>query len=105
MAHGVANTFLARCSEDKHLHESLYYTNAEKMWTENSSLQGASRVDSMVNLTESNKAQLYFGECQVPFRPDPYSQIHVSLFPQTSRVCMLCSKLKLLKCSLIAGIN
>ena len=88
VAHGVANTFLARHSEDKHLHESLYYTNAEKMLTENSSLQGASGVDSMVNLTESNKAQLYFGDCQVPFRPDPYSQTHVSLFPQTSGACI-----------------
>ena len=88
VAHVVANTFLARHSEDKHLHESLYYTNIEKMLTENSSLQGASRVDSMVNLTESNKAQLYFGECQVPFRPDPYSQTHVSLFPQTSGACI-----------------
>ena len=88
VAHGVANTFLARHSEDKHLHESLYYTNAEKMLTENSSLQGASHVDSMVNLTESNKAQLYFGDCQVPFRPDPYSQTHVSLFPQTSGACI-----------------
>ena len=84
----VANTFLERHSEDKHLHESLYYTNVEKMLTENSSLQGASHVDSMVNLTESNKAQLYFGECQVPFRPDPYSQTHVSLFPQTSGACI-----------------
>ena len=88
VAHVVANTFLARHSEDKHLHESLYYTNAEKMLTENSSLQGASGVDSMVNLTESNKAQLYFGDCQVPFRPDPYSQTHVSLFPQTSGACI-----------------
>ena len=84
VAYGVANTFLARHSEDKHLHESLYYTNAEKMLTENSSLQGASHVDSVINVTDSNKAQLYFGECQVPFRPDPYSQTHVSLFPQTS---------------------
>ena len=88
VAHVVANTFLARHSEDKHLHESLYYTNAEKMLTENSSLQGASGVDSMVNLTESNKAQLYFGECQVPFRPDPYSQTYASLFPQTSGACI-----------------
>ena len=88
VAHVVANTFLARHSEDKHLHESLYYTNVEKMLTENSSLQGASGVDSMVNLTESNKAQLYFGDCQVPFRPDPYSQTHVSLFPQTSGACI-----------------
>ena len=74
--------------EDTHPHESLYCTNAEKMLTENSSLQGASCVDSMVNLTESNKAQLYFGECQVPFRPDPYSQTYVSLFPQTSGACI-----------------
>ena len=84
----MANTFLARHSEDKHLHESLYYTNAEKMLTKNSSLQGASHVDSMVNLTDSNKAQLYFGECQVPFRPDPYSQTYASLFPQTSGACI-----------------
>ena len=74
--------------EDTHPHESLYCTNAEKMLTENSSLQGASCVDSMVNLTESNKAQLYFGECQVPFRPNPYSQTYVSLFPQTSGACI-----------------
>ena len=84
VAHGVANTFLERHSEDKHLHESLYYTNAEKMLTENSSLQGASHVDSVINLTDSNKAKLYFGECQVPSRPDPYSQTYASLFPQTS---------------------
>ena len=84
VAHVVANTFLARHSEDKHLHESLYYTNAEKMLTENSSLQGASHLDSVINLTDSNKAKLYFGECQVPFRPDPYSQTYASLFPQTS---------------------
>ena len=74
--------------EDTHPHESLYCTNAEKMLTENSSLQGASCVDSMVNLTESNKAQLYFGDCQVPFRPEPYSQTHVSLFLQTSGACI-----------------
>ena len=84
VVHGVANTFLERHSEDKHLHESLYYTNAEKMLTENSSLQGASHVDSVINLTDSNKAKLYFGECQVPSRPDPYSQTYASLFPQTS---------------------
>ena len=54
------------------------------MLTENSSLQGASHVDSVINVTDSNKAQLYFGECQVPFRPDPYSQTYASLFPQTS---------------------
>ena len=73
----VAKRFLERLLEDTHPHESLYCTNAEKMLTENSSLQGASCVDSMVNLTESNKAQLYFGDCQVPFRPEPYSQTHV----------------------------
>ena len=88
VAHVVANTFLARHSEDKHLHESLYYTNAEKMLTENSSLQGASHLDSVINLTDSNKAKLYFGECQVPFRPDPYSQTYASLFPQTSGACI-----------------
>ncbi|XP_022791383.1 uncharacterized protein LOC111330732 isoform X2 [Stylophora pistillata] len=86
--HGVANAFLARHSEDKSLHESLYYTNAEMMFTENSSLQGASRVDGMVNLMNSNKANLNYSDCQFSSRQDSYHQPHSSLFPQTGGACI-----------------
>ena len=73
MAYGVTNTFLERHSEDTNLSNCSYYTNAQ-MLTKNSSLQGASLVGRSVNLTYSSKAQPYFVECQVPLRPDPYSQ-------------------------------
>ncbi|XP_022789014.1 uncharacterized protein LOC111328775 [Stylophora pistillata] len=86
MAHGVTNAFLARHSEDKHLHENLYYTNAEKMFTENPSLQGAIHIDGMLNLIDSNKAELNFGECQFASRPDPYCSPHSSFSPQAGGV-------------------
>lgn len=81
MAHGVASAFLERHSEDEHLHESLYYTNAQLL-TENSSFQGASLVDSMINLTNSNQFRPYIGDAA--FRPEPISQTQYSLlFPLT----------------------
>ena len=86
IAYGVTKTFLERHSEDTNLSNCSYYTNAQ-MLTKNSSLQGASLVGPSVNLTYSSKAQPYFGECQVPLRPDPYSQTYVQLFPQTSGSC------------------
>ena len=45
--YGVANAFLARHSEDKHLPESLYYNKAEEML--------AKDMDSMVKTIDSNK--------------------------------------------------
>ncbi|XP_022791387.1 uncharacterized protein LOC111330734 [Stylophora pistillata] len=69
---GVANTFLARHSEDKHLHESVYYNHAEKMLVEDVSLQGAySHIEGMTNLANFNRAKLYPGDYQVALRPDP----------------------------------
>ncbi len=60
VAHGVANAFLARHSQDKGLHESLHQGSVSK----DTSLQGASYVDGMMSLSERNKAKPYFGECQ-----------------------------------------
>ena len=85
MASGVADAFLARHSEDKHLHENLYYSNTEKVLAEDSSLQGASYVDGMMNLNDSNKAKSYFGDCQVASRPDPYYTSHFPVLPLTGR--------------------
>ena len=83
MASGVADAFLARHSEDKNLHESLYYSNTEKVLAEDSSLQGASYVDGMMNLNDSNKAKPYFGDCQVASRPDPYDTSHFPVLTLT----------------------
>ena len=68
---GVANAFLARHSEDKHLHKSLYYTYAEEMLAKDFSSQGA--CNSHVE-----------GDFQVTSRPDPpYYSPYSSVFPLT----------------------
>ena len=76
VAHGVANAFLARHSEDKHLHESLYYNKAEEML--------AKDMDSMVKMIDSNKAKPYLGDCQLAAMSDPYYQPYSSAFPLPS---------------------
>ncbi|PFX21092.1 uncharacterized protein LOC111336064 isoform X2 [Stylophora pistillata] len=70
---GVVNAFLARHSEDKHLHESLYYNNAEEML--------AKDMDSMMNMIDPNKAKPYLGDCQVATRSDSFYQPYSSGFP------------------------
>ena len=76
VVHGVINAFLARHSEDKHLHESLYYSNAEEML--------AKDMDSMMNMIDSNKAKPYLGDCQAAAMSDPYYQPYSSAFPLPS---------------------
>ncbi|PFX25151.1 uncharacterized protein LOC111330749 [Stylophora pistillata] len=73
---GVVNAFLARHSEDKHLHESLYYNNAEEML--------AKDMDSMMNMIDPNKAKPYLCDCQVATRSDPFYQPYSSIFPLNS---------------------
>ena len=72
-AHGVTNAFLARHSEDKHLHKNLYYNKAEEML--------AKDMDSMVKMIDSNKAKPYLGDCQLAAMSDPYYQPYSSAFP------------------------
>ena len=67
VASGLANAFLARHSQDQSLHESLCQA---KLFSEETSLQGASFMDGTKHLGEPNKAQPYFGDCQVVPRPD-----------------------------------
>ena len=66
VAHGVANAVLARHSEDKHLHESLYYNKEEEMLAKN--------FDSMMNMIDSDKAEPYLCDYQVDAMSDPYYQ-------------------------------
>ena len=75
-AHGVASAFLARHSEDKHLHENLYYNKAGEMLVKD--------MDSMVKMIDSNKAKPYLGDCQLAAMSDPYYQPYSSAFPLPS---------------------
>ena len=84
MPSGVADAFLAKHSEDKNLHGSVYYSNTEKVLAEDCSLQGASYVDGMMNLNDSNKAKPYFGDYRVASRPDPYYTSHFPVLTLTS---------------------
>ena len=52
VAHGVANKFLERHSEDKLLHQNLYYTNAEKMLTESDTESVESINNSLLELDQ-----------------------------------------------------
>ena len=77
VAHGVADAFLARHSQDRGLHESLYHGSVEKVLSNDTSSQGASYVDGMMNLSERNEAKLYAGECQA----DVHSRLPFPLPP------------------------
>ena len=77
VAHGVADAFLARHSQDKGLHESLYQGSVEKVLSNDNLSQGASYVDGMMNLSEHNKAKPYAGECQA----DVHSRLPFPLPP------------------------
>ncbi|XP_078373011.1 uncharacterized protein LOC144656638 [Oculina patagonica] len=71
VTHGVANSFLAKHSQDKGLHESLHQGSVEKVLSNGTSSQGASYVDGMMSLSERNKAKPYFGECQADVHSTP----------------------------------
>ena len=71
VASGLANAFLARHSQDQSLHESLCQA---KLFSEETSPQGASYMDGMKHLGEPNKAKPYLGDCQVAPRPDVHSR-------------------------------
>ena len=69
--HGVANAFLSRHSQDKSLHESLYQCSVEKILTGDTSSQGASYYEGMLNFTERNKTKPHLGDCQADVHSRP----------------------------------
>ena len=72
---GLTGDFLARHSQDKALHESLYRDDADISLFNDTPLQGASCIDGMINSSESNKAMPYLGACQHTSGTDPYSRL------------------------------
>ena len=72
---GLTGDFLARHSQDKALHESLYRDDADISLFNDTPLQGASCIDGMIHSSESNKAKPYLGACQYTSGTDPYSRL------------------------------
>ena len=77
VAHGVADAFLARHSQDKNLHRSIFQGGVKKVLSNDNSSEGASYVDGMMNLNECNKAQPYAGGCEA----DVHSRLPFPLPP------------------------
>ena len=75
MTDGLAGDFLARHTQDKSLHDSIYQTDGASLFNDFPS-QGTSFIDS--DISQSSRAQMYFGDCQVASRAEPYSGTVVS---------------------------
>ena len=75
---GLTGDFLARHSQDKALHESLYQDSADVPLFSDTPSQDASYINGMTNVFEHDKAKLYFRDCQAALGTDPYSRLDVS---------------------------
>ena len=75
---GLTGDFLARHSQDKALHESLYQDSADVPLFSDTPLQDASCVNGMTSVSEPDKAKPYYGDCQAPLGTDPYRRLDVS---------------------------
>ena len=75
---GLTGDFLARHSQDKALHESLYQDSADVPLFSDTRLQDASYINGILNVSEHYKAKPYFGDCQAALGTDPYSRLDVS---------------------------
>ena len=75
VADGLAGDFLARHSQDRALHQSLYQNGSDTSLFDDTPTQGASFVDGMVNAYETHKAKPFFGECQAASATDVYGRL------------------------------
>ena len=76
---GLAGDFLARHTQDKALHDSLYQSVGTEMPLFNDTpAQGASYIDSVRNVSDSDKAKPYLGDCQAASGTDPYGRLGAS---------------------------
>ena len=87
VADGLAGDFLARHSQDRALHRSLYQDGSDTSLFTDTPAQGASFVDGMVNASETHKAKPYFGECQAASVNDPYGRLGNLLTSVASEGC------------------
>ena len=84
VADGLTGDFLARHSEDRALHQSLYQDGSDMSLFNYTPAQGASFVDGMATASETRKAKPYFGECKAASVHDPYGSLGNPLLNVTS---------------------
>ena len=76
---GLAGDFLARHTQDKALHDSIYQTDVGSLFNDIPS-QGPSFIDGYIS--QFSRAQPYFGDCQAASRTEPHGH---SLLSGSSR--------------------
>ena len=79
---GLAGDFLARHTQDKSLHDSIYQTDGASLFSDFPS-QGSSFIDG--DISQSSRAQAYFGDCQVASGVEPFIGTGNSLVSGSSR--------------------
>ena len=79
---GLAGDFLARHTQDKSLHDSIYQTDGASLFNDFPS-QGTSFIDG--DVSQSSRAQAYFGDCQVASRAEPFIGTGNSLVSGSNR--------------------
>ena len=79
---GLAGDFLARHTQDKSLHDSIYQNDGASLFNDFPS-QGTSFIDG--DISQSSRAQAYFGDCQVASRAEPFIGTGNSLVSGSNR--------------------
>ena len=79
---GLAGDFLARHTQDKSLHDSIYQTDGASLFNDIPS-QGTSFIDG--DISQFSRAQPYFGDCQAVSRTEPHGRTGHSLVSGSSR--------------------
>ena len=79
---GLAGDFLARHTQDKALHDSIYQTDVGSLFSDIPS-QGTSFIDG--DISQFSRAQPYFGDCQAASGTEPHGRTGHSLVSGSSR--------------------
>ena len=79
---GLAGDFLARHTQDKSLHDSIYQTDGVSLFNDIPS-QGNSFIDG--DISQFSKAQPYSGDCQAASGTEPYSRTRNPLISGSNR--------------------
>ena len=79
---GLAGDFLARHTQDKALHDSIYQTDVGSLFNDIPS-QGTSFIDG--DISQFSRAQPYFGDCQAASGTEPHGRTGDSLVSGSSR--------------------
>ena len=79
---GLAGDFLARHTQDKSLHDSIYKTDGASLFNDIPS-QGTSFIDG--DISQSSRAQAYVGDCHVASRAEPFIGTGNSLVSGSNR--------------------